>query len=763
MASLVLGVAGNAAFGPVGGFIGAAIGGVIDSYLFGPDDQTNVGPRLDSLKVTSSAYGRPIPIIYGRMRLGGNVAWSPGLVEHEVQATEGGKGTGPSVTTVTFVYTVSFRIVFGEGPADAILRVWFDNKLVRDRTGTGAVQNFFDTSAPGDQAVREYLGTETQKPDPAEQADVGLANSNAYRGLVSMVYVDLPVADYGNRIPQPTAEVAMDASESFPVTTITTVTPIILAEWQPGGATFIATGGSGEFGRFDAVNFRELATGSFGSDPDFPCVDSQGNFYRATDGWGTPDGGVVSKYDGVTFGLIQEGAPMVDPATGADILSSLNWSGGQVFGGIPLADGTLALELLFLGRDTLSSTSDVAIVDIAALGNAYGGAINFYTAPTALSSRTTVDGERYLWAFSGDESGDTILYRISPATGLIVETYTVSGDTTSLIAYEASTNSLILCNGASLIRWGLDSHAVDARLDNISPTILTPPSTRNESAFRNGPSGEGRMYLQTGAVLGQFAEFDVLNMVKVRSWDIDADWGLDGATDQWGLYDPIHHAVIKNGGGAHWLFLDRMSGNDVTVRSIIEDISSREGLVAGTDINATALTDTLPGYIIDRRMPGRRAAEPLAAAFFVRAVETDDKVVFMVRGGATVFAIPDGDLGARQRPEDDYVELEETRLQETELPLSVDVNYAAPDIDYQAMTQRAQRISEAVNTLKRMTFNFPGALNQGQAARIAERMLYLIWTNRVRHAFTTDWTYLRLDPGDIGTITVDGVTQRMEI
>lgn len=119
MASFVLGVAGSAIGGPVGGFIGASIGSVFDSFLFGPGGRTREGPRLDDLRVTSSAYGKPIPLLYGQLRTGGNVDWSPGIIEHRQEETEGGKG-GPSVTTVNFLYTASFGVTWAEGPASAI-------------------------------------------------------------------------------------------------------------------------------------------------------------------------------------------------------------------------------------------------------------------------------------------------------------------------------------------------------------------------------------------------------------------------------------------------------------------------------------------------------------------------------------------------------------------------------------------------------------------------------------------------------------------
>ena len=53
------------------------------------------GPRLDSLQVTDSAYGEPIPICFGTQRLGGNIIWATSIREDKVvEVTGGGGGKG---------------------------------------------------------------------------------------------------------------------------------------------------------------------------------------------------------------------------------------------------------------------------------------------------------------------------------------------------------------------------------------------------------------------------------------------------------------------------------------------------------------------------------------------------------------------------------------------------------------------------------------------------------------------------------------------
>ena len=49
---------------------------------------------------------------------------------------------------------------------------------------------------------RWYPGDETQTADPFIAAKMGAANTSAYRGTAYVVFEELPLAYYGNRLPQ---------------------------------------------------------------------------------------------------------------------------------------------------------------------------------------------------------------------------------------------------------------------------------------------------------------------------------------------------------------------------------------------------------------------------------------------------------------------------------------------------------------------------------------------------------------------------------
>ena len=74
---------------------------------------------------------------------------------------------------------------------------------------------------------RFYEGGEDQLPDPLIEAAEGHGRTPAFRGLAYLVFEDLPLENFGNRIPNITAEVTFNAQEAYPALKSTNL---------PGGA-----------------------------------------------------------------------------------------------------------------------------------------------------------------------------------------------------------------------------------------------------------------------------------------------------------------------------------------------------------------------------------------------------------------------------------------------------------------------------------------------------------------------------------------------
>ncbi len=206
MASIILSAAGAAVgaglpvVGPVigatiGRAIGASVGGVVDNAIFGEPTRQTQGARLSDLGVQVSTYGKVIPLIYGTIRLAGNVIWATKIKETATTTTSrsgGGKGGGGVKTSATnYSYSVSLAISICAGEVSEIIRTWADAKLLNSSYGT----------------YRVYKGTEAQLPDSLIEAFEGVGKCPAYRGLAYVVIEDFPLADFGNRIPNFTFEV----------------------------------------------------------------------------------------------------------------------------------------------------------------------------------------------------------------------------------------------------------------------------------------------------------------------------------------------------------------------------------------------------------------------------------------------------------------------------------------------------------------------------------------------------------------------------
>ena len=187
MAQMILSSVGAAIGGPLGAVAGAALGAMADQAVVNAlSPARQVGPRIPELRLTGAAEGAPLPCVFGRARVGGQVIWAARFREKRVEGRVGG---GKGQKTTAYAYSLSFAVAVAEGSIDGLGRIWADGKVM-DMTGV---------------TMRLYRGTEDQAPDPLIAAVQG--DAPAYRGVAYVVFEDLPLAPYGNRPPQLSFEV----------------------------------------------------------------------------------------------------------------------------------------------------------------------------------------------------------------------------------------------------------------------------------------------------------------------------------------------------------------------------------------------------------------------------------------------------------------------------------------------------------------------------------------------------------------------------
>ncbi len=231
MAQLIL-TAATGIGGSVGGFLARTVAttaaayaaGYVDRLIFGPRKRAVEGPRLDSFQVQASQEGAGVARVFGRGRIAGQLIWAANFKETTSETTEssGGKGARPAAqTTFTeYLYSISFAIGLCEGEIDRVGRVWADGKPL-------------DISQHN---VRIYRGGDAQPPDALIESVEGVGNAPAFRGLAYIVFEDLPLKDFGNRIPQLSFEIEKGLKGNDPDALENTLTAVTII---PGSGEFV--------------------------------------------------------------------------------------------------------------------------------------------------------------------------------------------------------------------------------------------------------------------------------------------------------------------------------------------------------------------------------------------------------------------------------------------------------------------------------------------------------------------------------------------
>ncbi len=198
MATLLLSAAGSALGGAAGGSFlglttlalgkaaGATLGSAIDKRLLGQGAEPVETGRVERFRVMGSSEGAPLPRVFGRMRVAGQIIWSSRFLERFSEQSVGGKGIGGGAALREFSYSVSLAVALCEGEVLRVGRIWADGQPIAQKGLTW----------------RLHPGTESQLPDPVIAAIEGSQHAPAYRGTAYVVFEDLDLTPYGNRIPQ---------------------------------------------------------------------------------------------------------------------------------------------------------------------------------------------------------------------------------------------------------------------------------------------------------------------------------------------------------------------------------------------------------------------------------------------------------------------------------------------------------------------------------------------------------------------------------
>jgi hypothetical protein len=744
-------------FGPVGSVIGP-VGSVIGSFIGAQIDASQApdieGPRLDDRTVQVSTYGVANPIVYAAERVAGNFIWPRDFQVDEHSNTQSAKGGGPDTTT--FSYTASFAILLTDCELEGIGRIWANKKLVYD-------PNAFPTTDPSIPVMRVYLGTETQTPDPLMVARDGSAP--AYRGNAYIVFEDMELSQFGNRPPSLEVEVFTKAQEVGPPTP--RVVTLGVDETVPTNTAAIAT-----------------------VDPDTKWVWTARNGFLVNDLNLT----VVSDVGQQVIATFTQSEPSANGfsvsnvvATPAEVWVLVNtWPFpdrhayiARFTKGVAAADGSAATAPAFIGWFRVSdgpidshamayepTTNKIWISYAFTNATATSiGVVNPFTRLTEYSAATGViighpfaicPAYPYVGILGGLGGSNPNFLIFDALTHALLHTITLPSNYLQgkALDYDSKRKAFIV-----LAQTGRSYHLVDAASGSVTTHSFaesanhdtTPPiNTSNITGITYFPRADKYIVgTNSSSTLGS-----TLYIINAGSQVVEHTYTYEtGASNL--LINPL---LLPATDGAYVLGFDLthvkrlyigggILGGPVTLASIVQDICTRApfGLDAA-DIDVTQLTDLVDGYLIGQQMTRRAALEPLQAAYFFDAVESDHKLKFVKRGQAPAVTIPLADRAAHEEGSELPAHLAITRASELELPWTIDINYQDKGRDYQVNTQYDRRITRNANDPVRLDLAI--VMTAAKAKQVALVNLYTPWL-RTRFTFSTTLAYAKYEPTDV--------------
>lgn len=694
---LIGGVVGT--FTPAGTFLGAQLGMMLGGYIDPGKGTVEEGPRLSDLTVQTSTYGAVIPDIYGTDAVSGNVFWLQGnkIDETPVKKKTGGKG-GQKKATVTWVNTATFAIGLCKGPIAGVRRIWLGGELYYDAGSTD--HGTIAASNAAAEGFKVYLGTDTQGADPRIQADLGVANTPAWRGRAYIVFYDLDLAKYSGSLVGVQAKVEVVQTGTVAEYRVVPQTMASAHTWYATawngsvfcsvafGSAVCATSPDGVTWTDHALpvsdNWQDIASnGSL-----FVVVGSTDKCYTSPDGinWtarNLPSSGYTTqvKWNGAMFLAIRENNPFVSSFDGITWIERAAPDSGY-YGNSLAWNGSVWVTVKHFGSADFLSSPDGIV----------------------WTSRLVPTGNG--WASIATNGGRFCL---------------------------TSTN------------WP-GSYTSD---DGITWTYY------NAAGALPGGGGGVNSIASDGSVFIATTQDDCYLSADGQVWEVLATPDPGGVAWEGITWSGAVFSVVSDDGARALTIQPHMIAAATT---LLGDIVSAEclqsGLLTSGDIDVSQLTDLVRGYTDSSTGSIRDSLSPLQTAWPFDVRQRGYKLEFVRRGGASIRTIDANDLDARGSSTSPGVKITQAREMNLQLPRSVIVNHKDYDREYAVGEQYAERLStDAVNEV---AYELPIVMTASEAAQKADILLYLAWMERVDLSFSLPNTYLNLEPGDVLSLPVNG-------
>lgn len=698
--------------GLTGAALGWAVGSVVGNYLFAPGTPDIEGPRLSDLTIQTSTYGAAIPEFYGINRTAGNIIWSTNIIETKHTEDVGGKGGGGGGTSTTYTYDISFAVGLGE-EIDSVTRIWADGKLVFSAGSTSTPEEIYASEAIDD-VLTVYLGTEDQDPDPTIESFEGVGNVPAYRGTSYLVFDQMQLKNYGNRIPNITVEVIANSLIGLEIEKIS-FNMVSIGHTRPSGATE---------GIICYQNSPPTVLGSYIT-IERKCIDFDGTIVgsetiHATAGATshTGSGGSVHGNKDIVAIFKSSNSPLGIFASFAINTNNNTTKNGKLGKNYVSAGG----ELLRASGEPLGGQGSNRIGFTITIASYYDDSIycrfnDSYSIP---------DSKRYLFKWKKPYYGaaDGEYYCPGDISGIFID------DNGAYALCDNGVNGFFLSFDHDLNfikQWTMPASAISGTFVVFRDKVLL------------GIPGGGT----------QHAKFVKLNNNGTTS--IIADVQVFGNNNAVSI---VGNMLLVGETFIYPIYSD----NGVSLQTIVNNFCTSSDLSI-LDIDTSALTDIVTGYVRTKPMSSRTAIQPLMQGFFFDAVESDWKLKFIKKGTASIATIEKEELAHLQDQQISQLSIKKT--QESELPLEVTTTFINQNADYQQGAQKARRLS--VNSINKKATSLPIVMDDNYARQISEMALSDSWNTKLSYKLNLFIKYIYLDATDVITINTPNRSHEMMV
>lgn len=792
-------------FNPMGFMYGFQVGLLAGTALFPTQLPTLMGPRLEDLQTTNAQVGVPVVRSWGTIAVPGTVMWL-GPIE-EVATTEEIDGGlfGPDQSRTTYTYFQPIAVGLVGNRIAGILRIWENGRLVydaREQQEGETLDEFVERSEASSRyqaSFTLYTGAADQLPNPTIETVEGVGNVPAFRDLSYVVFNRRQLReDQALRHPQWRFEVYDGESDVDYIQPILLPDSIfngfsantILVDWQRDRYIVIDDAGDTQgFREFRISNNTELRQQTFeNAMPGMPslggiwfhgalAIGALGHIYFP---WFT-SGDTVSiariNPDTLVMDVVRAAGGAENFWQEAVTIYVPNLLGGHPFGGRS-TEGILSVSLLgthfrvydgetLIGTTIWSPGAGYTVGKVCRGRLTPDSTLRFYAYALALDPDTSSSQplllRRVSLRFNAFRNANQVEHgAIGQIEANEVDpTWTRFVDCRLFLFDEYDGTLLIGIQGGPsgftserLIKWDPETGTI---LWNIATSLPAYHHSMNGGRVQNNALSWHLLTFTRYLDTRDGSYIDIEWDEQVASFDGDSTF--DGGGNRLITFE----ALLGPGGTRAPVVLEfgGPAAVDVSLARIVTDVCNECGL-SDNDIDVTDLTTRyVHGYARTRPMSARACIEPLRMVGFFDCVESGAVLKWPTRGKPHVATIDAADLGAHEG-EDAPPGVTTKKLSALELPRAIRVHYVSPSRDYEPGEQISpvRLTTDAVNDAD---IDLVAALDDDQAAQIAEIIWADAWRARWTHEISVDRYWAELEPADAILLPVDGRNERVRI